>query len=70
MNLNDDILIRSLNKVNPDEVFFSLAIIYKYEVVATKSFEYFEYAFKIWDIYDNFTEDEQKLILRFSLYNP
>lgn len=53
-----------------DEVFFSLIILYKYEVVKTKSFEYSSFAFKIWDLFNDFRSDEISFMLRVSMYDP
>ncbi len=51
INLNDDISVSIDYAGNPDEVYFSLIYIYKFSVVATKTFSYTAFAFKIWDLY-------------------
>lgn len=56
--------------INPDDVFFSLILIYKFEVVATKPFYYTEFSFKIWDVYQDFQLDDTILVLRFSMVIP
>lgn len=58
MNKNDDIEI-SINyeKDNLDELFYSLILIYKFEVVATKSYYYKKFSFKIWDLFNDFDAD-------------
>lgn len=52
-----------------NEVFISLIFLYKYEVVATKSFDFPSFAFKIWDHFNNFDSDEINFLLRVSLVN-
>ncbi len=55
---------------NPDDVFFSLVFIYNYDIVATKSFQYTTFAFKIWDLFSNFRASQPQLLLRVSMYDP
>ncbi len=70
INKNDDISIKIEFDGNPDEVFFSLIIFYKLNVVKTKAFEYIEYSFRIWDLFDSFDTDTSNILLRVSLYDP
>lgn len=51
-------------------MFFALIFFYDYDIVATKSFEYTSYAFRIWDLFDDFISDKYELTLRISMYNP
>jgi hypothetical protein len=55
---------------NPDDVFFSIIYIYKFSIVATKSFSYTSFAFKIWDLFNDFTPDTTSLLLCISMYDP
>ena len=55
---------------NPDDVYFALIFIYNYDIVATKSFSYTQFAFKIWDLYTNFTATIPQLLLMVSMYDP
>lgn len=38
--------------VYPKDIYFSSALLYNFDVVGTKSFDYITFRFKIWDIYD------------------
>ena len=55
INKNDDIQFSIVYDGNPDDVFFSLIFIYNYDIVATKSYRFTTFAFKIWDLFSNFT---------------
>lgn len=55
---------------NVDDVFYSLILIYDFEVVSTKSFEYSSFVFTIWDLFDNFNPEINEILVKVSLYNP
>lgn len=58
VNKNDDLEISINYQGNTDDLMYSLIIIYKFEIVATQSYYYNKFAFKIWDIYNDFNPDE------------
>ena len=70
VNQNDNIQVDITYNVNPDDVFFSLIFIYNYDIVATKSYRYMSFAFKIWDLFSAFSATDINLLLRVSLYDP
>ena len=67
INLNDDLQINISYYKSPDEVFYSLLYIYKFDIVATKKFKFTSFRFKIWDMFNNFDESNNNLLLRISL---
>ena len=70
INKNDDILVTIKYDKNPDDVLFSLIIFYNFNIVATKAFQYIEYNFKIWDLFNNFDDSTTAILLRVSLFDP
>ena len=54
INKNDDLSISIQYSGDPDTIFFSLILIYNLDIVATKAYRYTTFAFKIWDLYNNF----------------
>lgn len=53
-----------------EDLFFSLIFIYDFSVVATKSFEYKSFSFRIWDLFDDFIPSVSELLVKVSMYNP
>ena len=70
VNLNDQLKVSILYDKNPDDVFFSLILFYRFDLVATKSYRFTSFAFKIWDLFNDIVPSEQSLLLRISLYDP
>ena len=54
INLNDDLQINISYYKSPDEAFYSLIYLYKFDIVATKKFNYTSFRFKIWDMFSDF----------------
>lgn len=52
---------------NTDDLFYSVVILYKFEVVATKSYYYNKFAFKIMDLFNDFHPEENIFLLRVSM---
>lgn len=48
--MNDDLQIDIEYYKSPDEAFYSLIFLYKFEITATQKFEYTSFKFKIWDL--------------------
>lgn len=42
----------------PDEAFYSLIFLYRYDIVTTKHYDYTTFKFKIWDLFNNFLEKD------------
>lgn len=57
INLNDNIQIEVDYSGNPNNVYFSIVLLYKLEIVATKSYSYKNFALKIWDLFNDFHSD-------------
>jgi hypothetical protein len=55
---------------DPDDLYFSLIFIYDLDIVATKTYHYTNFAFKIWDLYNEFLATTPTLLMRISLYDP
>lgn len=55
INLDGELEFKEENDDEIEESFYSLIILYKFEVVATKSYYYNKFAFRIWDIYNDFS---------------
>lgn len=53
-----------------DQVFFALIFTYNLDTVATRAYAYPIFAFKIWDLYNDFDPNIDTLLIRISLYNP
>lgn len=70
MNKNDNLVIEIDYEEDPDNLFYSLIVIYKFEVVATKSYYYNKFGFKIWDLFNDFELDQNEFLLKVSLYDP
>lgn len=70
INKNDDLKVDIVFDDNPDDVFFSLILFYQLDVVATKSFAFTTFAFRIWDLFNDFQPEKNDLLVRVSLYNP
>ena len=70
INKNDALSVTIYYNADPDQVLFSLIFIYKLDVVATKSYSYTTFSFRIWDLYNAFTPNSPTLLLRVSLYDP
>lgn len=70
INKNDNLQIDISFDGNPDDVFFSLTLFYKYDLVATKSYEFTSFSFKIWDFFDEFEGTDNEILLRVSMYDP
>ena len=49
---------------------YASAIIYKYEVQGTKSFEFTKFRFRPWDLYDNYDNTDDYILIRATAYNP
>lgn len=45
-------------------------ILYKYEKVGLKVYEYSSFSFKIWDFFSDFDQDLPEFTLRVTLYDP
>ncbi len=48
----------------------SLAYIYKFDIVSSKKFDYTAFKFKIWDLFSDFNQSDDSLVLKISLYDP
>lgn len=70
VNKNDDLEIEISYTEHKENIVYSLIIIYKFEVVATKSYHYNQFAFRIWDLFNDFQNDENQFLLRVSLVIP
>lgn len=69
VNKNDDLEVFIDYEHDLDDLFYSLIIIYKFEVVATKSYYYNKFTFRIWDLFNDFQADQNQFLLRISLVN-
>jgi hypothetical protein len=70
INKNDDLSISVNFTGDVDQVFFALIFTYNLNVVATRSYAYPLFAFKIWDLFNDFDPSIDTLLIRISLYNP
>ena len=70
INKNDELQVDIQYAGNPDNVFYSLVFIYNFDIVATHSYEYTSFAFRIWDHLNSFTSTDTSLLVRVSLYDP
>jgi hypothetical protein len=56
---------------DPDTLFYAGALLYNLDVVATLSFSYVEFKFKMWNHFSDFNETfGNEIVLRASIYNP
>jgi hypothetical protein len=70
INKNDDLSISVNFTGDVDQVFFALIFTYNLNVVATRAYSYPVFAFKIWDLFNDFDANTDTLLIRISLYNP
>jgi hypothetical protein len=70
INKNDDLSISINFDGDVDQVFFALIFTYDLNVVATRAYAYPLFAFKIWDLFNDFNANIDTLLIRISLYNP
>jgi hypothetical protein len=70
INKNDDLSISINFDGDVDQVFFALIFTYNLNVVATRAYAYPVFAFKIWDLFNDFDANTDTLLIRISLYNP
>lgn len=71
VNLNQEIIFRlNYSGTSPDNLFYSGALVYDYDVVSTMVFQYLDFKFKIWDYFTSFTNVSDKLTIRCSVYDP
>ena len=73
INTNDLIYFSiSLQDSENDNIdyIYSTALIYNYDVVGTKSFDFTEFRFRLWELYDSYSSDNNKIVIRASAYNP
>ncbi|KRX06046.1 Insulin-like growth factor binding protein, N-terminal [Pseudocohnilembus persalinus] len=70
ININDYIMAVITSDTVLENPTYSLAIVYQYNIVSVKQFNYNEYNFKIWDLFSDFTPDNTQVTLRFSMYDP
>ncbi len=70
INKNDDLSISIDFTGDVDEVFFTLIFNYNLNDVATRAYAYPLFAFKIWDLFNDFDPNTDILLIRISLYNP
>lgn len=54
VNINDDIFIDIFYEESADNAYYSLILLYKFEITATKKYEYTTFKFKIWDLQSDF----------------
>jgi proprotein convertase subtilisin/kexin type 5 len=54
---------------DPETLFYSAVVLYKFEIQATIIFQYTDVRFQIWDYFTNLTNSDT-LQVRFSVYNP
>ena len=70
LNKNDEIAVQIADNGDPDAVFVTVALIYNYDTVATKSFRHTHFSLAVWDLFHNFQPSNNLLLLRISMYNP
>jgi len=57
INKNDELQVDITYAGNPDDAFYSLIFFYNFDIVATHSYEYTSFAFRIWDHFNNFSDN-------------
>lgn len=75
VNLNDDLHIDlkyglNLSSIELDALYYSVALIYQKDTMATFQVNFFQFSFKIWDHFSAFDPTDNQLTLRISAYNP
>ena len=70
VNLNADIQVNISYPKPPDDMYYSMVFIYSFEMVKINQFRYPSFKFKIWNLYDAFSIQDDQLIVRISLYDP
>lgn len=69
-NVNQEVLINlTYPNANPDKLFYSCALIYDFNVVATVVMKYLTFRFKFWDYFLQYT-DVDNIVMRVSVYDP
>ncbi len=75
VNLNDDLQINlkyglDLPLIDLDSLYYSVALIYQKDTMATFQVNFFQFSFKIWDHFSAFDPTDNQLTIRISAYNP
>jgi len=69
-NINQEILINlTYPNANPDKLFYSCALIYDFNVVATIVMKFLTFRIKLWDHFMKY-EDTDNIVIRMSVYDP
>lgn len=70
ININQEVYINlTYPNANPDKLFYSCALIYDFNVVATIVFKYLTFRIKLWDHFMQY-KDTDSIVMRISVYNP